>query len=176
VIADKRQHRHDEDQDDHFACRQDDAFVRQHAHSQLTSAWSVARGRRAGAHGDARSAARALRDAGDRVVSVCRQRGRSKTTGIPVEMLFGMVWTVRDWMESRFIQPPSTRKAPESAASASTATGIRTRVSAMRGRRPSPLDDSGAKMIEPRLAKAAGRRPGRDVASGLVPSGLGACP
>jgi hypothetical protein len=28
---------------------------------------------------------------------------------------------------------------------ASTATGIRTRVSAMRGRRPSPLDDSGAK-------------------------------
>jgi ketosteroid isomerase-like protein len=43
----------------------------------------------------------ALHDAGERVVSVCRQRGRSKTTGIPVEMLFGMVWTVRDGMETR---------------------------------------------------------------------------
>ena len=35
----------------------------------------------------------------------------------------------------------------------STATGIRTRVSAMRGRRPSPLDDSGAGTAAPRLAK-----------------------
>jgi hypothetical protein len=36
---------------------------------------------------------------------------------------------------------------------ASTATGIRTPVSAMRGRRPSPLDDSGARSAGPRLAK-----------------------
>ncbi len=36
---------------------------------------------------------------------------------------------------------------------ANTATGIRTRVSAMRGRRPSPLDDSGAESIGTRLAK-----------------------
>ena len=36
---------------------------------------------------------------------------------------------------------------------ASTATGIRTRVSAMRGRRPSPLDDSGAQSAGSRLAK-----------------------
>ena len=35
----------------------------------------------------------------------------------------------------------------------STATGIRTRVSAMRGRRPSPLDDSGAQSDCTRLAK-----------------------
>jgi hypothetical protein len=34
-----------------------------------------------------------------------------------------------------------------------TATGIRTPVSAMRGRRPSPLDDSGARSAGPRLAK-----------------------
>jgi hypothetical protein len=32
---------------------------------------------------------------------------------------------------------------PTSEAAVSTATGIRTRVSAVRGRRPSPLDDSG---------------------------------
>jgi uncharacterized protein len=43
----------------------------------------------------------ALHDAGDRVVSVCRQWGRSKRTAMPVEMLFGMVWTVRDGMETR---------------------------------------------------------------------------
>src|SRR5260370_634126 len=33
----------------------------------------------------------ATHDAGERVVSVCRQRGRSKATGMPVEMVFGMV-------------------------------------------------------------------------------------
>src|SRR2546423_12019588 len=43
----------------------------------------------------------------------------------------------------------------------STATGIRTRVSAMRGRRPSPLDDSGAQLTEARLAKRSGRGPAR---------------
>ena len=43
----------------------------------------------------------ALHDAGDKVVSVCRQHGRSKTTGMPVEMLFGMVWTLRDGMQTR---------------------------------------------------------------------------
>ena len=39
---------------------------------------------------------------------------------------------------------PETRNARLSGALLNTATGIRTRVSAMRGRRPSPLDDSGA--------------------------------
>ena len=43
----------------------------------------------------------ALHDGGERVVSVCRQRGRSRTTGMPVEMLFSMVWTVHDGMETR---------------------------------------------------------------------------
>src|SRR5271165_3631629 len=43
--------------------------------------------------------------------------------------------------------------APQTRGQTSTATGIRTRVSAMRGRRPSPLDDSGAQWLESRLAK-----------------------
>ena len=47
-----------------------------------------------------------------------------------------------------FIRPsepkgPSNAETPCSGGFGSTATGIRTRVSAVRGRRPSPLDDSG---------------------------------
>jgi ketosteroid isomerase-like protein len=38
----------------------------------------------------------AFRDAGDRVVVLVRQRGRSKTAGMPVEMSFAQVWTLRD--------------------------------------------------------------------------------
>jgi hypothetical protein len=50
---------------------------------------------------------------------------------------------------------------------ASTATGIRTRVSAMRGRRPSPLDDSGAKSIGSRLAKRPSLGPGPSLLGAL---------
>jgi ketosteroid isomerase-like protein len=35
-------------------------------------------------------------DAGERVVVILTQRGRSKGTGIPVEMRFAQVWTLRD--------------------------------------------------------------------------------
>jgi ketosteroid isomerase-like protein len=35
-------------------------------------------------------------DAGERVVVILTQRGRSKATGIPVEMRFAQVWTFRD--------------------------------------------------------------------------------
>ncbi len=35
-------------------------------------------------------------DAGERVVVILSQRGRSKATGIPVEMRFAQVWTLRD--------------------------------------------------------------------------------
>jgi ketosteroid isomerase-like protein len=35
-------------------------------------------------------------DAGERVVVIVNQRGRSKATGIPVEMRFAQVWTLRD--------------------------------------------------------------------------------
>src|SRR3954468_3123857 len=35
-------------------------------------------------------------DAGERVVVILTQRGRSKATGIPVEMRFAQVWTLQD--------------------------------------------------------------------------------
>src|SRR5918994_4574309 len=35
-------------------------------------------------------------NAGERVVVIFTQRGRSKATGIPVEMRFAQVWTLRD--------------------------------------------------------------------------------
>ena len=38
----------------------------------------------------------ALHDAGDKVVAIMRQRGRSKATGLPVDMAFAQVWTIRD--------------------------------------------------------------------------------
>ncbi len=43
----------------------------------------------------------ALRDAGDKVVALVRQRGRSKTAGMPVEMSFAQVWTLCDGMQAR---------------------------------------------------------------------------
>jgi ketosteroid isomerase-like protein len=44
----------------------------------------------------------AIHDAGgEKVVGVLRQRGRSKTTGLPVDMLLGQVWTIRDGKEMR---------------------------------------------------------------------------
>ena len=43
----------------------------------------------------------ALHDAGDKVVAIVRQRGRSKTSGLPVEMAFGQVWTIRDGKSAR---------------------------------------------------------------------------
>jgi ketosteroid isomerase-like protein len=43
----------------------------------------------------------ALHDAGDRVVAVARQSGISKATGLPVDMHFAQVWTLRDGMQTR---------------------------------------------------------------------------
>jgi ketosteroid isomerase-like protein len=42
-----------------------------------------------------------LHDAGEQVVAVIRQRGRSKVTGIPVDMFLAQVWTVRDGSDTR---------------------------------------------------------------------------
>jgi ketosteroid isomerase-like protein len=42
-----------------------------------------------------------LVDAGDDVVAVLRQRGRSKTTGLLVDMHFAQVWTFRDGRQAR---------------------------------------------------------------------------
>jgi ketosteroid isomerase-like protein len=51
----------------------------------------------------------ALHDAGERVVAVMRQRGRSKATGMPVDMLFAQVWTLRggEWMRMDMYSDPS---------------------------------------------------------------------
>ena len=43
----------------------------------------------------------ALLDAGDRVVALVRQHGRSKAAGTPVDMSFAQVWTLRDGKEAR---------------------------------------------------------------------------
>ena len=43
-----------------------------------------------------------IRDAGDdKVVGIIRQRGRSKSTGLPVDMRLAQVFTIRDGKETR---------------------------------------------------------------------------
>jgi ketosteroid isomerase-like protein len=42
-----------------------------------------------------------VHDAGERVVTIVCQRGRSKVSGVAVEMLFAQVWTIRDGKETR---------------------------------------------------------------------------
>ncbi|HTR19815.1 MAG TPA: nuclear transport factor 2 family protein [Gemmatimonadales bacterium] len=42
-----------------------------------------------------------IHDAGDQVVAICRQTGRSKLTGVPVNMAIGQVFTLRDGLETR---------------------------------------------------------------------------
>ena len=43
----------------------------------------------------------AFHDAGDKVVAIVRQRGKSKTSGLPVDMAFGQVWTLHDGKSAR---------------------------------------------------------------------------
>jgi len=43
----------------------------------------------------------ALHDLGDKVLAIVKQRGRSKLSGVPVEMLMAMLWTFRDGKEAR---------------------------------------------------------------------------
>ena len=40
-------------------------------------------------------------DAGDKVVVVVQQRGRARTTGIALDMLFAQVWTIHDGRATR---------------------------------------------------------------------------
>jgi ketosteroid isomerase-like protein len=42
-----------------------------------------------------------LHEAGEQVLAIMRQRGRSKATGLPVEMSFGQLWTLHDGMQAR---------------------------------------------------------------------------
>jgi ketosteroid isomerase-like protein len=43
----------------------------------------------------------ALYDAGDRVVAIAHQNGRSKLTGLSVEMSLAQIWTMRDGKQAR---------------------------------------------------------------------------
>jgi ketosteroid isomerase-like protein len=45
--------------------------------------------------------AEAFHDAGDRVVAITRQRGKAKSSGLPVDMHFAQVWTLRDGIALR---------------------------------------------------------------------------
>jgi uncharacterized protein len=54
-------------------------------------------------------------DAGDRVVVIGRQRGRSKPTGVLVEMHFGQVWTTRGGQGIRMQMYASPEEALEAA-------------------------------------------------------------
>ena len=42
-----------------------------------------------------------LHDAGNQVVAVMRQRGRSKATGLEIDMTFAQVFTIRDGKQTR---------------------------------------------------------------------------
>ena len=52
-------------------------------------------------------------DAGERVVAIVNQRGRSKATGVPVEMRFAQVWSFRDGQAIRMQMYASVAEALE---------------------------------------------------------------
>jgi ketosteroid isomerase-like protein len=54
-------------------------------------------------------------DAGEHVVVILTQRGRSKETGIPVDMRFAQVWTLRDGRAMRMELYASVEEALEAA-------------------------------------------------------------
>ena len=54
-----------------------------------------------GAWEDWRREVRELIDAGDDVVAILHQSGRSKTTGLEVDMDFAQVWTLKDGKQTR---------------------------------------------------------------------------
>jgi ketosteroid isomerase-like protein len=53
----------------------------------------------------------ALHDLGDKVLAIVKQRGRSKLTGIPAEMLMAMLWTFRDGKYTRMEMYPDPAEA-----------------------------------------------------------------
>ena len=54
-------------------------------------------------------------DAGDKVVVLVRQHGRSKAAGMPVEMSFAQVWTLRDGKQTRMDMYSDREEALEAA-------------------------------------------------------------
>ncbi|HEX4188125.1 MAG TPA: nuclear transport factor 2 family protein [Solirubrobacteraceae bacterium] len=57
----------------------------------------------------------ALHDAGERVVALLRQRGRSRASGMQVDMSFAQIWTLRDGKETRMEMYSSQSEALEAA-------------------------------------------------------------
>jgi ketosteroid isomerase-like protein len=55
----------------------------------------------------------AVYDAGEKVVVLLRQRGRSKAAGMPLEMSFAQVWTLRDGRGARMEMYSDPREALE---------------------------------------------------------------
>ncbi len=67
-----------------------------------------------GAWEDWEMAVEELHEAGDKVVAVLRQWGKAKATGMPVDMLFGQVWTYRDGKQLRmqmYANPDDAKRA-----------------------------------------------------------------
>ena len=56
-----------------------------------------------------------LHDAGEKVVALVRQRGTSKAAGMPVEMSFAQVWTLRERKQSRMEMYSDRNEALEAA-------------------------------------------------------------
>ena len=56
-----------------------------------------------------------IHEAGDKVVVLVRQRGRSKAAGMPVEMSFAQVWTLRDGKQARMDMYSDREEALEAA-------------------------------------------------------------
>jgi ketosteroid isomerase-like protein len=54
-------------------------------------------------------------DAGEKVVALCRQQARSKTSGVPVDMRLGMVFTLRDGLQTRMEMYADAAEALEAA-------------------------------------------------------------
>jgi ketosteroid isomerase-like protein len=55
----------------------------------------------------------ALHDAGEQVLALIRQRGRSRASGMPVDMSFAQVWTLRDGKQTRMDMYSSQAEALE---------------------------------------------------------------
>ncbi len=56
-----------------------------------------------------------LHDAGDKVAAILRQCGRSKTTGLIVDMHFGQLWTIREGRQVRMQMYASAEETLEAA-------------------------------------------------------------
>ena len=73
-----------------------------------------------------------VRDADDRVVMTMNQRGRSKVTGLPAEMQFAQVYTVRDGKQIRMEMYASPADALDAVGLAGRAAARDNRASAFR--------------------------------------------